>query len=330
MANHNSVHFQKVVGMNSKEIMGECYLDIEPAGFCVFDMNTPTNTLHFHEFYELCIVTEGTGEFVHRECLYPLYEGDVFIADPGVFHEIRLIKDRDAHYSGTLTIVFFRITLRTSSSFEVPSKTFEESRLREFLGNHAIVSRSQKQLFSYLKFLESYIESTTTGNYGLRQAVKNMALESMFSLCKPLESPASSKSPVKIQSSANINTPGLGEFETQKDSRVICMPSHSILDLSVNYISVNLHRKIYLHEIASVACTSKRNLQYVFKKELGKTVTDYINIKKTAVAASYLKMNFTISDVCNQIAINDVAQFSRLFKKYQGISPKKFQMTYLS
>lgn len=318
MTNNNPIHFQKLAGISYKEILGECFINIVPGGYCVFDSVIPTNHLHYHEFYELCIVTSGSGEFVHGEVVYKLGSGDVFIANPGVFHEIRLIKDKKGIYTGKLDIVFFKISIKTGAQFESPIKAFEENILREFLTNHSVISKSQKHLFSYLDFLEHYTESASTGKFGLQQIVKNMSFEAMFAL------KCFDQSKTKSKESLNDGLNIYGNYQKASET------SNSVLDLSINYISANIHQKIYLSEIAANACSSKRNIQYVFKKEFGKTVSDYINIKKTAIAASYLKMNFTINDVCNLIAISDVAQFSRLFKKYHGISPKKFQMDYLS
>jgi hypothetical protein len=53
------------------------------------------NRVHRHSFYEPCIVISGTGEFEHGAEQYALREGDLFIADPGIYHEIRSLKTKD-------------------------------------------------------------------------------------------------------------------------------------------------------------------------------------------------------------------------------------------
>jgi AraC-like DNA-binding protein len=57
-----------------------------------------------------------------------------------------------------------------------------------------------------------------------------------------------------------------------------------------------------------------------------KSVSRYIRERRLSLAASFLNMNFKIRDVASMVGINDPAQFSRLFKEFYGISPKKYQM----
>ena len=53
------------------------------------------NRVHRHSFFEPCIVLSGKGEFEHGTAVFPLQEGDLFIADPGVYHEIRSLRTTD-------------------------------------------------------------------------------------------------------------------------------------------------------------------------------------------------------------------------------------------
>ncbi len=294
MENHTASQFTKVIDMKCDEIYGSIHITIEPGNFCIFDRNMPSNGLHRHTCYEICLVTGGSGEFIHGREIYQVDKGTVFIADPGVLHEIRLAKGSNRDYADNLFLVVYRVHI--SLNAESTSQNYEETMLQEFLSSHAIISKTQKHLFSYLYFIETYTTQNTCSNYGLYQIVRSLCLELLFSLVK---------------------TKG---FPYRKQ-----IPYVTIVDQTIKYIGDNIHRRIYLSEIAANACTSERNLQLIFRKQMDKSITDYINIRKTAVAAGYLKMNFKISDVSNLLGISDTAQFSRLFKKYYGISPKKFQ-----
>lgn len=293
-----AAQFSKVIGIKVEEVFGNCFIDIEPGSFCIFDRDKPSNSLHYHNCYELCLVTGGSGEFMHGGETYILNEGDVFITNPGVVHEIRIRRRNNSDYIENLYLVFFRMNVYANT--DTQPELYEEKMLKEFLSGHFIISRSQKHLFSYLQFIDSYTELNSGANYGLHQVVKNMALESLFSL---------------------VNT----DRENQLRKPV---PSDTAVDRAMTYIGANLHRRIHLDEIAANVYTSERNLQYLFQKHMKKSITDYINLRKTAVAAGYLKMNFKVNDICGLVGINDAAQFSRLFKKYYGVSPKKYQMAY--
>lgn len=290
--------FNKVSEIKIEEVLGNYLIIIEPGCFCVFDRNKPSNGIHYHNFYELCLVTGGYGEFIHGGKVYKVHEGDIFLANPKIEHEIRISAPNDAGHAGSMHLVFFRINIHSSS--DALPKQYEEKILKEFLVKHSIVSRAQKYLFNYLNFINNYTEFDSKINYGLYQAVKNMALESIFSL-------------VNFQ-----------ETQFQKP-----IPSVTIVDRAVNYIEGNLHRRILISEVAASIYTSERNLQHLFQKHMKKSITEYVNQRKTSIAAGYLKMNFKVSDIGGLVGINDVAQFSRLFKKYYGIPPKKYQLNYL-
>lgn len=91
------------------------------------------------------------------------------------------------------------------------------------------------------------------------------------------------------------------------------------------YIESNLDRPLTIQDMSEFLFTSERNIHYMFSKYLNLTPKQYINSRKITLAKVYLKMNYKISDVSSLVGINDISQFSRLFKKYCGVSPKNFQ-----
>lgn len=297
MENATALHFNALHGIRLQEVMGNYILEIEPALFCAFDRNTPTNGQHYHNnYYELCIVTGGAGEYLHGGEIYTLGEGDVFIADPGVMHEIRISKDDTGRARDKLYLVFFNIHIQSSLS-KVP-ESFEEEMLSSFLAAHFTVRKSCRHILTYLSFFKAYMEYHSGGNYSIWNAVKGMAVDSLFSL--------------------------VGDKNNQYKGK--SLPSESIVESAVRYIAANFSEKLYIGDIASNTHTSVRNLQHLFKKYLCMPVSEYIRERRLTMAASYLKMNFKVSDVCPLVGINDPAQFSRLFKEFYGISPKKYQM----
>ncbi len=256
----------------------------------------PTNGQHYHSYYELCIITGGTGEYLHGGERYPLGEGDVFIANPGVMHEIRLSRDDSGRGRDNLYLVFFNVYLQGSLS-KIP-ESFEEEMLSSFLAGHFTVKKSCRHILAYLTFFKTYMEYDSARNYSVWNAAKGMAVDSLFSLVKDKSNQYEGKS----------------------------FPTESVVESAIRYIAANLSEKLYVGDIAFNTHTSVRNLQHLFKKFLNKPVSEYICERRLTVAAGYLKMNFKVSDVCPLVGINDPAQFSRLFKEFYGISPKKYQM----
>ena len=55
-----------------------------------YDRNLPDNRPHRHTFFEVCLVGgHGEGEFMVQDKPLSLSPGDVFVARPGVVHQIR-------------------------------------------------------------------------------------------------------------------------------------------------------------------------------------------------------------------------------------------------
>lgn len=116
--------------------------------------------------------------------------------------------------------------------------------------------------------------------------------------------------------------------------RKYCMlvRNHSLIGYSqivrdvINYIECNIKEPMTLKELAEISNVSVSYLAVRFKKEVGKSVVDYINEKRVFAAIRYLTTtDLTIAEVAECVGINDENYFSRLFKKYQGRTPKQYR-----
>ncbi len=91
-------------------------------------------------------------------------------------------------------------------------------------------------------------------------------------------------------------------------------------------IESNLASDLTLSELATTLNINASYLSTVFKKEMGKTVTGYVNEKRIELAQELLKTtNLQIQTVAQYCGIVDVHYFTRLFKKLTGLSPKQYR-----
>ncbi|HFN1545190.1 TPA: helix-turn-helix domain-containing protein, partial [Enterococcus faecium] len=67
-------------------------------------------------------------------------------------------------------------------------------------------------------------------------------------------------------------------------------------------------------------------LRESFKNEMHITIYNYISKRKVSAAKIMLKSNYTISEVSLGLGFSDSSHFSRVFKKYVGVSPKQYQL----
>ncbi|WP_343588272.1 AraC family transcriptional regulator [Flavobacterium sp.] len=97
------------------------------------------------------------------------------------------------------------------------------------------------------------------------------------------------------------------------------------------YIKQNLKENISLKSLSEKACMSTTSFYRFFKRELGMSPIEYILNEKIKCAKNLLKNpTLQINEVCYLAGFEDANYFIRLFKKYEGITPKQYQLLYIN
>lgn len=95
---------------------------------------------------------------------------------------------------------------------------------------------------------------------------------------------------------------------------------------AINYIDFNLTEDLSLNAIAEKLSVSASYLSKQFKNENNKTLTNYVNEKRVFTSLKYLATtDLPVQNVAELVGIYDENYFSRLFKKYQNITPSKYR-----
>ncbi|WP_281632517.1 AraC family transcriptional regulator [Flavobacterium luteolum] len=97
------------------------------------------------------------------------------------------------------------------------------------------------------------------------------------------------------------------------------------------YIKQNLKENMSLKVLSEKACMSTTSFYRFFKRELGMSPIEYILNEKIKCAKNLLKNpSLQINEVCYLAGFEDANYFIRLFKKYEGITPKQYQLLYIN
>ena len=94
----------------------------------------------------------------------------------------------------------------------------------------------------------------------------------------------------------------------------------------INYIDQHLESELSLADIAEVFGKNPSYISNTFKKEVGETLTTYV--ARERIQGSLKLFNTTtmsVADVSMAVGISDFGYFSKLFKKYVGISPREYK-----
>lgn len=94
----------------------------------------------------------------------------------------------------------------------------------------------------------------------------------------------------------------------------------------VDYIYNNLHKRIFISDLSKYTGLNPSYLSRLFKKEMGITVTEYIQNKKIETAKNMLKYSrYLPSQIALILAFPNQSYFVDVFKKKVGMTPKKYQ-----
>ena len=96
----------------------------------------------------------------------------------------------------------------------------------------------------------------------------------------------------------------------------------------MQYLSENIDHKITLEELCQKFCMSKCYMCHTFKKTTGMTIFDYILATRISIAKR--KLFYTdapLSDIALSTGFSSFSYFSKVFKEFEGISPRKFRDT---
>lgn len=91
------------------------------------------------------------------------------------------------------------------------------------------------------------------------------------------------------------------------------------------YIENNIHDKFCLRELSKMANINKYGFSKKFKASTGMTPMNYILMRKIFSCKKLIHSNSELTEIAYQYNFTDMAHFSKAFKRFIGISPKKYK-----
>lgn len=104
----------------------------------------------------------------------------------------------------------------------------------------------------------------------------------------------------------------------------------NIINSVLQYMEKNFNEAITVEELSKKAQLSKYYFLRLFKKTTGKSVIDYLNYVRINKAEEILaQSDKNIIETAFLCGFNDANYFSRVFKKYKGVSPSRIRLNNL-
>lgn len=99
-----------------------------------------------------------------------------------------------------------------------------------------------------------------------------------------------------------------------------------ILEGVRRFLAENYQREFSMDELADTLHLSKNYLSTYFKGKTGTNLSDHIQFYRVQKAIDLLRNpDHKIGDICGMVGIGNINTFLRQFKKYTGMTPKKYR-----
>lgn len=266
------------------------YNDFNPTVFYVSKVKMITDGVyHDHDFTELAYILSGRGGYLVDGIEYSVETGDLVICNPGVKHTHIITNHKEPTIEFISGFTNFHFKNMTPNSIELKEGgciIHTSAELRQELSMHCYSMIAEK-------------ESCHVGKYFMfKTHLMQMLLKVMRELV--VEDTPEQK--------------GCTFESYNKSYAVNCI---------INYLNENYEQKISLEQIAHNMYLSPVYISKIFKEETGESPINYLIKIRLEKAKDILVSGYggSIKNIANRVGYEDVYHFSKLFKKYYGISP---------
>lgn len=92
------------------------------------------------------------------------------------------------------------------------------------------------------------------------------------------------------------------------------------------YIFDHLYEELSLPALAEVSGVSPVHLSRMFRRETGSSLTEYIQRQRVEEAKHLISLSAcSLSDISARLQFHDQSYFTKVFKKYAGVTPKQYR-----
>lgn len=101
---------------------------------------------------------------------------------------------------------------------------------------------------------------------------------------------------------------------------------HQTVNKVIMYINDELESNLTVESIANRFHISTSHLSRIFREHVGITLVEYLNVRRVEESQYYLRhTSKSITGISNQFHFCNQSYFTRIFKKYTGVTPKHFR-----
>lgn len=269
------------------------YNDLNPRFLfsCLLERAEEEHNYHCHDFIEIVIILKGKGHFLINGLETSVSEGNVLILNPGTYHK----SIPSPQHSLTECYLAF-----TDVEFvNTPRNFFPLFHGQKLTGK--LPEKAKKEIFHLCSAIHQESQSRNTGRYFM---LKSYLIQVICLLLR---------------------------FDRQEETAIIPVAGYEfkspnktyVVQKIMKYMEIHYREKISLDQIAENMYLSPFYISKLFKSETGDTPINYLISLRMEKAKELLDHNpaLSIQEAAAAVGYEDAYHFSKLFKKYYGLSP---------
>ncbi|WP_373229437.1 helix-turn-helix domain-containing protein [Cohnella sp.] len=255
-------------------------------------------TWHYHPECELLLVQRGRLEIDYSDESYSMEDGDVVILGNSQLH-------RDRTEGGLLDYIVLQFDLNTF---------FDQSTI------------------PYLQYFNETKVPLSAMNYIFREntEARNEAAECIRQIHKEALMKESG-----YELAVNMLIKKLLLILIRNDKKGLLANQDRVerirLKPVLDFVESRIDDRIAVEDASKLANMSYYYFVKFFKKIMGLSFTEYVNFRKIKRAEQLLlTRDLSVSEIGDQIGMANMAHFYKMFKRFNGCSPKEFQRKMLA
>lgn len=272
--------------------------DLNPTMLFVNKQKMSRNSsYHSHDFAEITYILSGRGQYYIEGNLYDVAAGDLIMCNPGIKHHNIVTSQTEP------TVECF-IGFTDFAFLDMPKNSI-------ILKNNSPIMRTGSELKHRIsKLCYAMLAENDTNQVGKYFMLKSHLIQIMLLLMRELVEPQ------PAQEGCN--------FESHYKNYAV--------NQIVNYLDEHCNEKISLDRIAKNMYLSPVYISKIFKEETGESPINYLIKIRLEKAKSMLESDepVSIKKIATSVGYDDAYHFSKLFKKYYGVSPLHYRKQLIS
>lgn len=241
---------------------------------------------HVQSYFEISAFIGGKGINYCGENEYPVKEGDIAINIPGDIHKIVSSEKEPLRY------LYIAWKFSEDPDFEKIKEFFSKITfprvMQDKFGVASALSKTVNEFYNDFEFSGEMIKAFATQI-----------------LCLVYRTWQKTNAKVQLQDNKGVG---------------------STVYKAIQYIDNNIFEIDNVQAVCDKLCYNPSYLSRVFRQKTSKTLQSYLNERKIEAAKELLLNNkMSVSEIAVKLHFESVQSFGRIFKKFTGVSPSKYQ-----